>query len=123
MNKPIYVVGGSKGGVGKSLVTMALVHFLKENDDEVFLIDADTSNPDVLKSYEEEVTCKLVNLDDADGWIQFVNVCDEHRELRGRRQHGGAQQRGGRAIWRDPQQIARRVAKEFGDLVGHQPPT
>ena len=50
MNKPIYVVGGSKGGVGKSLVTMALVHYLKENDDEVFLIDADTSNPDVLKS-------------------------------------------------------------------------
>ena len=80
MNKPIYVVGGSKGGVGKSLVTMALVHYLKENDDEVFLIDADTSNPDVLKSYEQEVTCKLVNLDDADGWIQFVNICDEHRE-------------------------------------------
>ncbi len=80
MNKPIYVVGGSKGGVGKSLVTMALVHYLKENDEEVFLIDADTSNPDVLKSYEEEVTCKLVNLDDADGWIQFVNICDEHRD-------------------------------------------
>ena len=80
MNKPIYVVGGSKGGVGKSLVTMALVHYLKENDEQVFLIDADTSNPDVLKSYEEEVTCKLVNLDDADGWIQFVNICDEHRE-------------------------------------------
>ncbi len=77
MNKPIYVVGGSKGGVGKSLVTMALVHYLKENDDEVFLIDADTSNPDVLKSYEQEVTCKLVNLDDADGWIQFVNIAHE----------------------------------------------
>ena len=80
MNKPIYVVGGSKGGVGKSLVTMALVHYLKENDEEVFLIDADTSNPDVLKSYEEDVTCKLVNLDDADGWIQFVNICDENRD-------------------------------------------
>jgi hypothetical protein len=80
MNKPIYVVGGSKGGVGKSLVTMALVHYLKENDEQVFLIDADTSNPDVLKSYEQEVTCKLVNLDDADGWIQFVNICDEHRD-------------------------------------------
>jgi len=80
MNKPIYVVGGSKGGVGKSLVTMALVHYLKENDEQVFLIDADTSNPDVLKSYEQEVTCKLVNLDDADGWIQFVNICDEHKE-------------------------------------------
>ena len=80
MNKPIYVVGGSKGGVGKSLVTMALVHYLKENSEQVFLIDADTSNPDVLKSYETEVTCKLVNLDDADGWIQFVNICDEHKE-------------------------------------------
>jgi len=28
MDKAIYMVGGSKGGVGKSMVTMALIHFL-----------------------------------------------------------------------------------------------
>jgi Mrp family chromosome partitioning ATPase len=45
MSKAIYVVGGSKGGVGKSLVSMALVHNLTQRGEEVFVIDADTSNP------------------------------------------------------------------------------
>ena len=80
MNKPIYVVGGSKGGVGKSLVSMAMTHFLTEVGEKVFLIDADTSNPDVFKSYGAEVQCELVNLDDADGWIRFVNICDENKD-------------------------------------------
>ena len=41
MNKPIYVVGGSKGGVGKSMVSMGLTHFLIDSGEKVFLIDAD----------------------------------------------------------------------------------
>jgi hypothetical protein len=80
MNQPIYVVGGSKGGVGKSLVTMALLHQLSQDGDQLFLIDADTSNPDVFKSYHGELASELVNLDEADGWIRFVNICDEHKE-------------------------------------------
>jgi hypothetical protein len=80
MNQPIYVVGGSKGGVGKSLVTMALLHHLAQDGDQLFLIDADTSNPDVFKSYHGEIASELVNLDEADGWIRFVNICDEHKE-------------------------------------------
>ena len=79
MNRPIYVVGGSKGGVGKSLVTMALVHQLSQSGDDVFLIDADTSNPDVLKSYQNEIRCEDVSLDDADGWIRLVDICDENK--------------------------------------------
>ena len=64
MNKPIYVVGGSKGGVGKSMVSMGLTHFLIQSGEKVFLIDADTSNPDVFKSYNDEVDSEIVNLDD-----------------------------------------------------------
>lgn len=79
MNRPIYVVGGSKGGVGKSLVTMALVHQLSQSGDDVFLIDADTSNPDVLKSYQNEIRSEDVSLDDADGWIRLVDICDENK--------------------------------------------
>ena len=79
MTKPIYIVGGSKGGVGKSLVSMALVNHLSQAGEEVFLIDADTSNPDVWKCYEGEIASELVNLDEADGWIRFVNICDENK--------------------------------------------
>jgi hypothetical protein len=71
---------GSKGGVGKSIVAMALTHLLSEKGHKVFLIDADTSNPDLLKSHGSEVSCELVNLDDADGWIRFVNICDENKD-------------------------------------------
>jgi hypothetical protein len=80
MTKPIYIVGGSKGGVGKSLVTMALIHALTEVGENVFVIDADTSNPDVWKCYQNEVVSELVNLDEADGWIRFVNICDEYKD-------------------------------------------
>lgn len=81
MERRIYLVGGSKGGVGKSLVAMAVLDQLQSAGRQVLLIESDTSNPDVWKAYREAVTCELVDLDEADGWIQLVNLCDQHREL------------------------------------------
>ena len=80
MDKAIYMVGGSKGGVGKSMVTMALIHFLTARGEDVVVVDADTSNPDVMQNYESEIPCEGVNLDDADGWIRLVNLCDENAD-------------------------------------------
>jgi len=80
MTKRIYLVGGSKGGVGKSMVTMGLVDFLHGLGEKVLLVDSDTSNPDVSKAFKTEVKCELVNLDEADGWIELVNQCAEHRD-------------------------------------------
>jgi hypothetical protein len=76
MAKNIYLIGGSKGGVGKSLVTMAMVDYLQEQGESVLLIESDTSNPDVWKAYNKSTETELVNLDEADGWIQLVNLCD-----------------------------------------------
>ena len=76
MGKSIYLIGGSKGGVGKSLVTMATVDYLHDKGESVLLIESDTSNPDVWKAYKDSVETELVNLDEADGWIQLVNLCD-----------------------------------------------
>ena len=78
MAKPIYLIGGSKGGVGKTLVTMAVVDYLEAQQEEVLLIESDTSNPDVWKAYQEQVSNEVVNLDEADGWIQLVNTCDRY---------------------------------------------
>ncbi len=39
-------------------------------------IESDTSNPDVWKAYKESTETELINLDEADGWIQLVNLCD-----------------------------------------------
>jgi len=76
MAKRIYLIGGSKGGVGKSLVTMAVVDYLGQQGEAVLLIESDTANPDVWKAYKDSVETELVNLDEADGWIQLVNLCD-----------------------------------------------
>lgn len=77
MSKPIYLVGGSKGGVGKSMVTMALIDFLQSNGESVVLIETDTSNPDVWKTYGETIKSELVNLEEADGWIKLINICGD----------------------------------------------
>jgi anion-transporting ArsA/GET3 family ATPase len=76
MEKQIYLIGGSKGGVGKSLVTMALVDHLLQQGESVLLIESDTSNPDVWKAYKDVVDAHLLDLDEADGWIELVNLCE-----------------------------------------------
>jgi hypothetical protein len=76
MEKRIYLIGGSKGGVGKSLVSMALVDHLLLQGESVVLVESDTSNPDVWKAYKDAVDAHLPNLDEADGWIELVNLCD-----------------------------------------------
>ena len=79
-NPPIYMVGGSKGGVGKSFVSLALVDYLQRTDIDVVLVETDTSNPDVMKAVHAEIECASCNLDDVSGWIDFVNFCDTHRD-------------------------------------------
>lgn len=80
MAKNIYLIGGSKGGVGKSLVSMATVDYLMQRDEEVLLVDADTSNPDVWKTYKDIVRTDLLDLDKADDWIELINLCDNNPE-------------------------------------------
>jgi hypothetical protein len=75
----IYWIGGSKGGVGKSMMTVATIDYLLEKGEKVLLVECDTSNPDVWKAYKEQLETELIDLDEADGWIHLVNTCDGHR--------------------------------------------
>lgn len=78
MNQPIIFVSGSKGGVGKSITSMAVVDFLTTEQRNLRLLEADTTNPDVWKSYNRAVESEIVDLDVVDGWIQTINVADAH---------------------------------------------
>src|ERR1700690_2044116 len=72
----IYWVGGSKGGVGKSMMTLATVdHFLNQGAN-VLLVECETLNPDLWKAYKDQVDTELIDLDEADGWMHLVNTCD-----------------------------------------------
>lgn len=84
MNSPILYVGGSKGGVGKSKLSFALIDYLLMNGKKVLALETDTSNPDVYKThhpYEDgNLICKLADLDISDGWIELVNMAAEFPE-------------------------------------------
>jgi hypothetical protein len=58
------------------MVSMATLDYLQEQGESVLLIESDTSNSDVWKTYKDSMEAELVDLDDADGWIQLVNLCD-----------------------------------------------
>ena len=80
MSNTIFLVGGGKGGVGKSLMSMALLDFLHTTGRRPFVVETDTSVPDVFKTYGEAVGGELVNLDDREGWIDLVNLVESSRE-------------------------------------------
>jgi cellulose biosynthesis protein BcsQ len=78
MCKKIINISGSKGGVGKSIISMCVLDYL-ENEDSPILVESDTSNPDVWKAYKNRVQSELINLDDKDGWIKFINFYDSNK--------------------------------------------
>jgi hypothetical protein len=52
---------------------MSLIHYLLKRDEKLLLIDADTANPDVGKTYGKTVETAHINLDEKDGWMDLVN--------------------------------------------------
>jgi hypothetical protein len=80
MARKIYLIGGGKGGVGKSMVTMAMLERLREAGTKLMLVETDTSNPDVYKCYGEEISSELCDLETANGWVNLLNLCDQHAD-------------------------------------------
>jgi hypothetical protein len=74
MTQPIFLVGGGKGGVGKSMLSMALLDHLRSTGEAPFLIETDTSAPDVWKAYRSVVENQCVDLEQKDGWLEMLDV-------------------------------------------------
>lgn len=75
----IIMSAGSKGGVGKTIVSIAAIDTLLEAGQQVALVETDTSNPDVYKMYGDTLPHRLMDLDTVDGWMDLVNYVDEMR--------------------------------------------
>ena len=80
MPNSIFLVGGGKGGVGKSLMSMALLDFLQASERSPYLVETDTSVPDVFKTYKDQIEGEPLNLDEREGWIDLVNVVERRRD-------------------------------------------
>ena len=83
----LILVGGTKGGVGKSLATIVFIDWLlfDKGANDVVIVDSDTDNPDVYRvfvgaskefGYPE---LKALNLDVEAGWLALANCCETHQ--------------------------------------------
>jgi MinD-like ATPase involved in chromosome partitioning or flagellar assembly len=81
-NSSIYYIGGSKGGVGKTLLSFALTDYLLNRERNVLLVDTDTDNPDVFKAHKDlalpNLHCLMNSLDDADGWADLLDTVQRY---------------------------------------------
>ncbi len=72
--KTIYLIGGEKGGVGKSMLTLSLAELLRK--DSALVVDGDESNPDAFKclhnSKPEGIETVTADLDTQDGWQALI---------------------------------------------------
>ncbi len=78
MNK-IIVIGGGKGGVGKSIVTMAMIDTLLTDNENIVVVESDDSNPDIYKAVNGTVQCEVCNLDDQSGYIRLGSIIEENK--------------------------------------------
>jgi hypothetical protein len=80
MRDTIFYVGGGKGGVGKSMVSMTLVQFLIDKYGEsktIHLIETDESNPDVGRVYKGRIPVSAALLDENEkGWILMSELIE-----------------------------------------------
>ena len=93
-NNTIYVIGGGKGGVGKSITSHELVDCLRipvldtaatpsPEPNNVCYIESDDSNPDTYKAIHNSagVNAEVCNLDNEDGYVRLVNTIGTRTDL------------------------------------------
>lgn len=74
---PIIYVGGSKGGVGKSLVSIALVDWYRCRNQDVILVECDGANPDAYRVCEKLIPVHAFDLDQGDGWDALGDLAEK----------------------------------------------
>ena len=77
--RTIIQVTCGKGGVGKSIVCMAVLHCLHAKNRKLLLVDTDDANPDVAKAYRTVAPYASISLSSAEGWAELSNTIELHR--------------------------------------------
>jgi hypothetical protein len=84
MKDTIFYVGGGKGGVGKSMISLTLIQFLidKYGDSKtIHLIETDESNPDVGRVYKGRIPLTTAILDEKeDGWLYMASIIEKSHD-------------------------------------------
>ena len=82
-----FFVGGTKGGVGKSLVSCLVLHKFISDGEKPILVETDDSNPDVMKIYKKrlsennnEENVLYTSMDTEKGWQKVFKKIYDLRE-------------------------------------------
>jgi hypothetical protein len=80
MRDTIFYVGGGKGGVGKSMVSITLTQFLIDKyggQKTIHLVETDESNPDAGRVYRGVIPVSSAVLDENEkGWIHMAGIIE-----------------------------------------------
>jgi predicted ATP-dependent serine protease len=79
----LYIVGGGKGGVGKSTVTHALLDYLLKQDIDILYVETDSSNPDIFKMLEgndQGIETTICDLDTLEGYERLIDIVEQHSD-------------------------------------------
>ena len=71
----VYWIGGAKGGVGKSMVGIGLIDYLRKEGRDPVLVETDKKNPDVGRAHKDEIRVEALDLADQDGWVELLDLC------------------------------------------------
>ena len=78
MGKPVIIMHGDKGGAGKSTAARAMLHWLLTNKIPCVAVEMDARNPDVHRTYRNDVSVTLLNAREKAGWMDLIDFIDEH---------------------------------------------
>ena len=72
--KSIHLFNGEKGGVGKSFMDRAYCQYLLDNSIDYILVEADRSNPDVMRAYSKVTDCKVAIISESEKHEDAANT-------------------------------------------------
>lgn len=79
---PIVIIAGNKGGIGKSLLSLATVEQQRAAGTPTAIVETDVGTPDVHKCLDDdrcpELELLVADLGSANGWIEVANFADQH---------------------------------------------
>lgn len=116
-NNNVFYVGGSKGGVGKSLFTFILANYFLEKNSNILLVDSDTDNPDVYKAHKDmglpNLTCAMNRLDSRNDWMDLSNLMEKYPDhlviINGAARTKETVQENGEMFWEMLEMLKRRM--------------
>lgn len=77
----IVLFAGDKGGVGKSMGCMSFIEWSLARAMNYELIEGDTSNDNVYKSYKNAIESHRFNLGVSDGWREMTDLIETKKDI------------------------------------------